>query len=259
MHIRQSTLALMPEDWNALNEAISTLMRNGIYEELVQIHTEMSQEEPDGFQASWHLMHGSMSGPLGYRRFLPWHRAYLIVFERELREINPALSIPYWDWNADGGWLAGFPDPENPLFPEGSRWRRNPGTRQGEQRQPRRAPWFTSEANIQRAFERFDNYYDFTRWLEREPHNRGHGWIGGHMNLMSSPRDPAFWFHHAQVDRLWAQWQEAHPGQRAHLVGRDAQLDPWQDEFTVESVDNTLGLGHDSYEYAAPPNRREVV
>ena len=66
---------------------------------------------------------------------------------------------------------------------------------------------------------------------------------------MTAPRDPAFWFHHAQVDRLWAQWQEAHPNQRANLFGTNAQLDPWQDEFTVKSVDNIGCLGDDTYEY----------
>ena len=25
--------------------------------------------------------------------------------------------------------------------------------------------------------------------------------------------DPIFWLHHANIDRLWAQWQQAHPGQ----------------------------------------------
>ena len=243
---RQSTLALTDENWGALNEAISALMTNGAYGNLVQIHAAMIQE-PNGSQRSLHRMHGSMSGPLGYKRFLPWHRAYLIVFERQLRRIDDTLAIPYWDWNADGGRLEGFPDPADPLFPEESRWRRNPGARQGERRG--RVPWFTCKDSIQRAIQTVDNYSDFTRWLEDCPHNAGHAWIGGDMNTMSSPRDPAFWFHHAQVDRLWAQWQEAHPGQMANLAGADAQLDPWQDEFTVENVDNIGCLGDDTYEY----------
>jgi len=35
-------------------------------------------------------------------------------------------------------------------------------------------------------------------------HNHGHAWIGGIMNNTStSPTDPIFWLHHAEVDRLW--------------------------------------------------------
>ncbi|WP_420903229.1 tyrosinase family protein [Streptomyces clavuligerus] len=30
--------------------------------------------------------------------FLPWHRKYLIDFERELKKIDASVSIPYWDW-----------------------------------------------------------------------------------------------------------------------------------------------------------------
>ncbi|MFD0357974.1 tyrosinase family protein [Streptomyces sp. NPDC127110] len=38
-------------------------------------------------------------------------------------------------------------------------------------------------------------------------HNRGHNFVGGHMSGAYSPNDPVFWLHHANVDRLWANWQ----------------------------------------------------
>lgn len=38
-------------------------------------------------------------------------------------------------------------------------------------------------------------------------HNRGHNLMGGHMSQGFSPNDPIFWLHHANVDRLWANWQ----------------------------------------------------
>jgi tyrosinase len=39
-------------------------------------------------------------------------------------------------------------------------------------------------------------------------HNAGHNFVGGHMsNPRVSPNDPVFWLHHANVDRLWANWQ----------------------------------------------------
>ena len=194
-------------------------------------------------------MHGSMSGPLGYRRFLPWHRAYLIVFERELREIDDSLSIPYWDWNVDGGELFGFPDPADPRFPQRS-WERSLGTRRSEDSVEGRASWFTDEIQLRRILFSED-YYNFTRNLERGPHNAGHRWVGGTMNTMNSPSDPAFWFHHAQVDRIWALWQARsdNQGRMAYLSDSEAQLDPWENEFTVESVNDISNLGDDSYEY----------
>ncbi|MGH8906692.1 MAG: tyrosinase family protein [Egibacteraceae bacterium] len=47
-------------------------------------------------------------------------------------------------------------------------------------------------------------------------HNTGHNFIGGHMSGGFSPNDPVFWLHHANVDRLWANWQA---GRLAAVVG----------------------------------------
>jgi tyrosinase len=56
-------------------------------------------------------------------------------------------------------------------------------------------------------------------------HNVVHGWVGGSLSsgavrprirgtmlLPTSPNDPVFFLHHANVDRLWAAWQAAHTG-----------------------------------------------
>ncbi|MCJ1267669.1 hypothetical protein MMC22_007555 [Lobaria immixta] len=41
------------------------------------------------------------------------------------------------------------------------------------------------------------------------PHAAGHQAVGGDMgDFFSSPADPMFHLHHAQVDRLWTQWQQ---------------------------------------------------
>lgn len=53
-------------------------------------------------------------------------------------------------------------------------------------------------------------------------HNLVHGWVGGllgttpegiklgTMFLPTSPNDPVFFLHHANIDRLWAEWQNEH-------------------------------------------------
>jgi tyrosinase len=45
---------------------------------------------------------------------------------------------------------------------------------------------------------------------EPRMHNRVHTWVGGDMQPGTSPNDPVFFLHHANVDRLWARWQAAH-------------------------------------------------
>ena len=59
--------------------------------------------------------------------------------------------------------------------------------------------------------------------LDMDPHNTMHLWIGGAPkggppagglmgNNLTAAFDPIFWAHHANVDRIWALWQERHPG-----------------------------------------------
>ncbi|WP_111768593.1 tyrosinase family protein [Nakamurella deserti] len=40
-------------------------------------------------------------------------------------------------------------------------------------------------------------------------HNQVHRWVAGDMLVGTSPNDPVFWLHHANVDRLWWTWQSA--------------------------------------------------
>jgi tyrosinase len=48
--------------------------------------------------------------------------------------------------------------------------------------------------------------------FEEAPHNPVHNIIGNVMANMSSPTDPIFWLHHANVDRLWSAWQQGGRG-----------------------------------------------
>lgn len=41
-----------------------------------------------------------------------------------------------------------------------------------------------------------------------QTHNAAHRFIGGHMAGAFSPNDPVFWLNHANIDRLWANWQQ---------------------------------------------------
>ena len=93
-------------------------------------------------------------------------------------------------------------------------------------------------------------------------HNVVHLWTGGmwtddagakHAGSMipnTSPADPVFFMHHANVDRLWSEWQSRHPGEGfpASAAGFTPQtlMWPWFDR-TIESMESTELLG---YSYA---------
>jgi hypothetical protein len=71
------------------------------------------------------------------------------------------------------------------------------------------APWRTISAGSFRN--RIEGWLANPGENGSQLHNRVHIWVGGDMGPGTSPNDPIFFLHHANVDRLWAQWQYAHP------------------------------------------------
>src|SRR5690348_12488812 len=41
--------------------------------------------------------------------FLPWHRAYLYFFELTLKDLEPTVSLPWWDWTSPSSHAQGLP------------------------------------------------------------------------------------------------------------------------------------------------------
>ena len=55
-----------------------------------------------GYQ-HWAGIHGlplPMYCQHGTTLFLPWHRAYLLLFERALQDRVAGVTLPWWDWTA---------------------------------------------------------------------------------------------------------------------------------------------------------------
>ena len=48
----------------------------------------------------WARIHGNLCQH-GWEEFLTWHRIYLYEFEQRLQDIDPAVTLPYWDWTLD--------------------------------------------------------------------------------------------------------------------------------------------------------------
>lgn len=244
------TVAALPErvderrypqaDREAYLAAIQTLVGSGGYSNLVNIHVEMS-----------HDMHGRMfmdngtthASATGVQRFLAWHRAYLLEFEKLLQAIRPGLRIPYWRWSAPGAtfpaWLAGY-------LPAGLR--NAAGQSHAVTRQigangglPGRDPIL--------ALLRHTSYTPFTLalegWQPYGAHNQVHVYVSGTMGSAYSPADPVFWLHHAEIDRLWHIWQVANPGKGPTLSGSKRIMDPWPHRVEDLTSIATLGYAYD--------------
>lgn len=62
----------------------------------------------------WARIHAS-NCQHNWEEFLTWHRAYLYSFEKRLQDIDPEITLPYWDWTVyNQNWVPnGNPDTGN--------------------------------------------------------------------------------------------------------------------------------------------------
>ncbi|VAW99781.1 hypothetical protein MNBD_GAMMA21-2336 [hydrothermal vent metagenome] len=176
--------------------------------------------------------------------FLSWHRAFLLLVERELQKYEPTVALHYWNWDtaapniftadfmgaSTGAGGFGIAEPifssTNPLrgwdtdLPfSGGELRRN---EQDLTRDPLFAmkpldhaiePSLMAQTDYGPTTPGFFAVNSFSDDVEKESHNTGHGWpcAGGHLiNPSRSAADPIFFLLHSQIDREWAYWQRGH-------------------------------------------------
>jgi tyrosinase len=208
---RPSALSLDDEDWRTFGNAIQTLVDDGWYAKFASIHSFMSEFLMHSTNESHDHDH---SQNVGTMRFLPWHRAYLYVFEQKLKEVDSSVRLPFWDW---------INQREIPPQMEAIR---------GVMSQDRAPGWgisLPSAGQMEHVMDLGD-YEDFSRQLE-DIHGSVHVWVGGDMvDASVSPQDPLFFLHHANVDRYWHYWQQWHADEQPDLSGDDAIMTPWNGE-----------------------------
>lgn len=186
---------------------------------VARLKANRNARSPDSW-AFWVGIHG-LHCPHGKPYFLAWHRGYLFLFERKLRELSGSatLRLPYWDY---------FNDPRIPMELTKGNAGDNPLW------EPRKgssvAAALTYNAFDLKAFERgLPNAFE--AGIESSPHNNIHNLVGGKMATMQSPQDTLFWLHHCNVDRLWAAWLAAGRGRKMPAAGEAY----WAGQFEYES------------------------
>jgi tyrosinase len=164
--------------------------------------------------------------------FQPWHRGYLIYFERICRAAIVALggpadwALPYWNYSRGGTspdvkkippaflkpTVGGNP---NPLFVPG----RNGGSSGDVVIDPAEVSIecvkrrkFTGISGGSPGFgglqTGFAHNGSTPGACEQTPHNDIHGDVGGLMGgFNTAGLDPLFWLHHCNIDRLWEVWR----------------------------------------------------
>ena len=269
-------------------DALHVLKRDGTYDRYVQMHLDNQHEIHHGpaFLA-WH------------REFL---RRFEIELQRAAN--NPFLGLPYWDWALDGSpnsqiWSAAFMGPNGQgtdgkvtdgsfAYDKGN-WPLNIRVNSEEP-----TPWLKRQFGLDpdaRSLPTTDEVmstlaatpFDVAPWNEESAsgfrnglegfvprnrlnmHNRVHAWVGGSMMPVTSPNEPAFWWHHCFVDKLWSDWQQLHPQEARYLPISGAApghnlndaMPPWvtgTDTVTPAQVVDHRKLGYrfDTEDYLLP-------
>jgi tyrosinase len=227
--------------------------------------------------------------PHGDWYFLPWHRAFMLMYENAVRSLtgHAGFAMPYWDWTVDRNFPQAFSDETykgkpNPLYvasrtlTDKSRWPL-PDSIVG--------PAVISKIYSETDFQAFgtsknprQNNLDMS-WvvagggiqgtLEKTPHNNIHNFIGGYMPSPGSPRDPIFMMHHGNIDRIWAYWNGLG---RSNLSGMDAATQKlWLEmnfknnylkpdgtpySAVVKDLQNTKALGYTYDNLPAAPDKK---
>jgi tyrosinase len=155
--------------------------------------------------------------------FLPWHRAYLYHFEKIVGKYagDPNFALPYWNYsNPRSRHLpAPFRDPNSTLYDPSRRPFVNNGLDQMH------GFGVVAGLNLSMANIAFADYNPLAPSfggpaldmphhknrphgaVERVPHDLVHAFVGGKMATVElAARDPIFWLHHANVDRIWQEW-----------------------------------------------------
>jgi len=196
--------------------------------------------------------------------FLPWHRAFLLLLERRLQSIDPAVTIPYWRLNAPtkafdrmflGTNRRGVDTFQTEVIFSPANWLYGWSISYQDLKTVVRAPKDTSLLHLSSGATLIGDtelfgatplnpaYATFHGDLETNPHNFGHGLLGAwHANCLISPADPSFWPFHAEHDRLWAKWQWFHGRFDAEGASKDSYDFPGV--FAPNDTETTTTLGH---------------
>jgi hypothetical protein len=179
--------------------------------------------------------------------FLPWHRYYLMVFERDLQVAsgNPNLGLPYWSWELDSSdWYR----PSKGILSPDAFGTSGFRTRDGCVRDGVFNARLTDGQCITRYYNpaggnngmgmtvlsevamealllttNYRNFDGFRDAIENVPHGSIHVFVGAYesssfdatggtmVNIATSSKDLTFWLHHNNLDRWFKYRQKMNP------------------------------------------------
>ncbi|MES2443905.1 MAG: tyrosinase family protein [Pseudomonadota bacterium] len=222
-------------------------------------------DDPDGLgkaaslQGYWNQCHRNEG------LFFIWHRAYLAALERNLQLLSgrPALRLPYWDWYTQPTLPPVFRDE----YLDAARTQKNPLFH------PRRQ--YVADGNpvwIPKSSTAIDQptFAGLQEMLNDNEHGAIHVNVGGDMgHIPTAARDPIFWLHHCNIDRLFTAWVS----RKGNVPDQTGAFDAGGYKFPIEKASDytprgvtldmpsitPLGTGYESldgpFQHKAPGGR----
>ncbi|MBA0626800.1 hypothetical protein Godav_004402 [Gossypium davidsonii] len=177
--------------------------------------------------------------------FFPFHRLYLYFYERILGKLigDPNFAMPFWNWDSPPGMAIPkiYVDPNSPLYDEKRNVNHQPpnmldldyaGTEEELSKRNQiksnlsvmyrqMVTYKTASLFLGAAYRAGDDPSPGMGSIENNPHTAVHRWVGDKRqpfsedmgNFYSAGRDPLFFAHHSNVDRLWNIWRTL-PGKK---------------------------------------------
>ncbi|XP_075506482.1 polyphenol oxidase I, chloroplastic-like [Primulina tabacum] len=169
--------------------------------------------------------------------FFPFHRWYLYFYERILGKLinDPTFALPFWNWDNPKGMAipAMFNDPKAALYDEKRNQANLPPAVVDLGMTGNKDPLQVVSNNLTIMYsEMIRGNSSATDFMgqpyrqgtpvnpgpgasERGSHTAVHAWVGDPRepsgedlgNFYSAGRDPLFYVHHGNVDRMWTLWQ----------------------------------------------------
>ncbi|KAH6758237.1 hypothetical protein C2S51_018472 [Perilla frutescens var. frutescens] len=184
--------------------------------------------------------------------FFPFHRYYLYFYERILGKLidDPTFALPFWNWDSPAGMQIPsiYMDPKSTLYDplrdqahlppaiidmyfNGTDCH-TPHCKQIETNLITMYKQMVSKAKTPglffgRPYHSGDPPTPGAGTIENVPHNTIHNWTGDRKhkgedmgNFYSAGRDPIFFAHHSNVDRMWNVWKTL-GGKRVDITDAD--------------------------------------
>ncbi|KAJ1719985.1 hypothetical protein LPJ61_006225, partial [Coemansia biformis] len=250
MRVRRNAASLSSQEWGAIADVLRRMNNDGWMSRFGASHDRL-----------FYRVHGNTC-------FFPFHRRYVLEFENIARGYDPNFVVPYWDATQS------FRNPAaDPLLSATALGTNGESTDrcltngiQGNTQVTypnnhclRRAfnngnsinAWYAPEI-ISSYMQSDTSLSKFREDIEYSLHGAVHLGLGGEMNTGYAAQDFSFMVHHANLDRLWWDWQNNHnsflmydgTGSNGPASLRDSIPEDSAVPFNGASVESVMVLGY---------------